>query len=79
MPENEFRGLLPENFEDFRSLEYWDGFFKARGNKVGVTRQRAVVISPLPTGHHGNTARTRLVLTLAAMGRPLSGMVSGNS
>lgn len=26
-------GLVPEKFEDFRSLEFWDGFFDERGDK----------------------------------------------
>lgn len=39
MPEIEFAGLLPDNFEEFRSVEFWDGFFKARGNKVRITQQ----------------------------------------
>ena len=36
MPKDDFAGLLPENFEEFRSLEFWEGFFKARGSKVNL-------------------------------------------
>lgn len=33
MGKDDFEGLLPENFEDFRSVEYWDGFFRSRNQK----------------------------------------------
>ena len=39
MSKNDFTGLLPGNFEDFRSVEFWDGFFKARFNKVCLGQQ----------------------------------------
>ena len=39
MSKSDFSGLLPDNFEDFRSVEFWDGFFKARGNKVCIRQQ----------------------------------------
>lgn len=39
MSKSDFSGLLPDSFEEFRSVEFWDGFFKARGNKVCVGQQ----------------------------------------
>lgn len=27
-------GLVPKSFEEFRSVEFWDGFFKERGEKA---------------------------------------------
>jgi predicted NUDIX family phosphoesterase len=30
----DFNGLLPDNFEEFRSVKFWDGFFKARQQKA---------------------------------------------
>ena len=26
--------LVPETFDEFRSLDFWDGFFKSRGHKA---------------------------------------------
>ena len=42
MPKNEFAGLLPESFEEFRSEKFWQGFFEARGGKVRVTPQLGI-------------------------------------
>ena len=78
MPESEFAGLLPENFDDFRSVEFWDGFFKARGNKVRMTQQCAVGFSAVPMSHHGVIVQEQLVWN-DGMDRPLSGMANGSS
>lgn len=29
-----FEGLLPEDFEEFRSVKFWDGFFQKRKQKA---------------------------------------------
>jgi len=42
MPKDEFAGLLPENFEEFCSEKFWQGFFKARGGKVLMTSQISI-------------------------------------
>lgn len=33
MSKKSFDGLLPDSFEEFRSVEFWEGFFKARDQK----------------------------------------------
>ena len=44
-------GLLPENFEEFRSVEYWDAFFRARRSKAfewyGEWQQLRHLLRPL--------------------------------
>ena len=29
-----FEGLVPEDFEEFRSVKFWDGFFQKRNRKA---------------------------------------------
>lgn len=45
-----FDGLLPENFEEFRSVEFWEGFFKARNQKpfewYGEWQQLGILMLP---------------------------------
>lgn len=47
------KGLVPDNFEDFRSLQFWDGFFDTRGDKpfewYGDWRQLQSFLKPLCT------------------------------
>ena len=44
-------GLLPENFDEFRSVEYWDAFFRARKSKAfewyGEWQQLRHLLRPL--------------------------------
>ena len=51
MSKNNFSGLLPSNFEEFRSVDYWDGFFKARNQKsfewYGEWKQLRPLVLPL--------------------------------
>ncbi|CAK0783523.1 hypothetical protein CVIRNUC_006722 [Coccomyxa viridis] len=55
MSKSDFSGLLPDSFEEFRSVEFWDGFFKARGNKAfewyGEWKQLRPLMLPLLKGH----------------------------
>lgn len=34
MPKKLAQGLLPETYAEFRSVEFWDGFFKTRGERA---------------------------------------------
>jgi hypothetical protein len=51
MSKKSLSGLLPSNFEDFRSVEYWDGFFNARNQKsfewYGEWKQLRPLMLPL--------------------------------
>ena len=46
-------GVLPENLEEFRSVEYWDAFFRARKSKAfewyGEWQQLRHLLRPLCT------------------------------
>ncbi|KAK9806887.1 hypothetical protein WJX72_006435 [[Myrmecia] bisecta] len=48
-----FDGLLPKDFEEFRSVDFWNGFFKKRGASAfewyGDWRQLQPLISPVCT------------------------------
>ena len=54
MGKDKYPGLLPNNYEDFRSVEYWDGFFRARNQKsfewYGEWKQLRPLILPLVKG-----------------------------
>jgi len=51
MSKDNFADLLPANFDDFRSVEFWDGFFKARNQKAfewyGEWKQLRSLMLPL--------------------------------
>lgn len=44
-------GLVPESYSEFRSVAFWDGFFKTRGDKAfewyGDWKQLQHFIKPL--------------------------------
>ena len=46
--------LLPSTEEDFRSQQFWDGFFRARGSAAfewyGEWRQLRPIVAPLCAG-----------------------------
>ncbi len=52
MSKEDFGDLLPDSFEEFRSVDFWDGFFKARDQKAfewyGKWKQlRQLMLQPL--------------------------------
>jgi hypothetical protein len=46
-------GLLPQSFDDYRSVQFWDGFFRARKAKAfewyGEWQQLRPLLAPLCT------------------------------